>query len=357
MGHTSLIWKPLISVLAVLAFSAQNGALASESPVFPEPVVAVSPIDGSVWMGTPSEGLLRFGRNGKSLRYTAEEGQISSDQILSLVFDTSGVLYILDGSGMLSRYSSVEGFAPVPSFESEVTAVSASADHTFIYITRGEKQYVLSEDGVSEMKPATEETLPVPEEAEPEAPKSSLPAWLLLVLGLVVGFGVAALFLRKRKVEEKKPVAAKPVEKPLAKPEAAPVPAVKVVPSAEPAAGNHPIEQALQNSAFGRQVWDLVVAHLSSPAYGVEEVARDLELSRIHVNRKLKAETGYSPSAVFKFIRMNHASRLLLDGMLSVADVARECGFSSASYFSTAFKDYYSQSPSEFLAEQNHPVQ
>ena len=122
------------------------------------------------------------------------------------------------------------------------------------------------------------------------------------------------------------------------------------MPAAEEASAPLGIEEALKASEFGQKVWDLVIANLSNPAYGVEQVAADLEISRIHVNRKLKAQTGYSPSAVFKFIRMNHASRLLLEGKLTIADVARECGFASASYFSTAFKDYYKQSPSEYVA-------
>ena len=365
MGHTFLIWKPLISVFFVLAIGAQNLTLASELKDFPEPVVAVSPIDGAVWMGTSSEGLLRFGRNGKSLRYTAEDGQLPSDQILSLVFDASGALFILDGSGALTRYSSVDGFASVPSFGSDVKSLSVSPDHTYVYITRGERQFVLSEEGVSEVTPAPEAEVPaVVEESSAAVKKSSLPAWLLFVLGLVVGGGLAALLLRRRKVSEEPLVrpSVQPAVKPLAKPVEAPVrtapvaPAASVAPSVATDPSDQSIEQALQNSSFGRQVWDLVVAHLSSSAYGVEEVARDLDLSRIHVNRKLKAETGYSPSAVFKFIRMNHASKLLLEGNHSVADVARDCGFSSASYFSTAFKEYYSQSPSEFLAE-NHLAQ
>lgn len=342
-----MIQKPLISALLVLAFSVPVPCGASELQQFPEPVVAVSPTDGSVWMGTSSEGLLRFGRNGRSLRYTAAEGQLPSDEILSLAFDASGTLFILDGSGALTRFSSTEGFSPVPSFGSEVQSLGASADHTYIYITRGGKQYALSGSSVSELPSVSETSGPEPEEAQPAPGKNaSFPAWLLFVLGLALGSAVPFLF--KRRVKKEQPVAPV-VAAPVVKMEN-PAP---VTPSASPEEG---IEQALKNSSFGRQVWDLLVSHLSNPAYGVEEVARDLELSRIHVNRKLKAETGYSPSAVFKFIRMDHASKLLLDGKLSVADVARECGFSSASYFSTAFKEYYSQSPSEFLAESNHPA-
>ena len=89
---------------------------------------------------------------------------------------------------------------------------------------------------------------------------------------------------------------------------------------------------------------------MANPSYGVEEVAADLGITRIHVNRKLKAETGFSPSAVFKAIRMNEAVRLLREGQLSIAEIAQKCGFSTASYFSTAFKDYFSMSPSDFLS-------
>lgn len=113
------------------------------------------------------------------------------------------------------------------------------------------------------------------------------------------------------------------------------------------------LESALLSSEFGHQVYELVSAHLTDPSYGVEEVASDLGITRIHVNRKLKAQTGYSPSAVFKFIRMNLAAKYLVEGKLSMAEIAQRCGFSSASYFSTAFKDYYSVTPSEYIASQS----
>ena len=95
---------------------------------------------------------------------------------------------------------------------------------------------------------------------------------------------------------------------------------------------------------------ELFTAHLSDNSYGVEQIAADLGITRIHVNRKLKAQTGYSPSTVFKTIRMTEASRLILEGKLSISEIAQRCGFSTPSYFSTAFKDYFAQSPSEFLA-------
>lgn len=318
-------WKLVISALLALAFWTQDSCLADD--------FAVSPVDGSVWMTTSSEGLLRFGRNGRSIRYTAEDGQLSSNQISSLAFDASGVLYLLDAEGVLIRYSSTDGFTPVSKAELPV-----SVSEAFF--------------GPSEIE--TPEVSVVPEEPVASGGRS-FPGWLWLVLGALLGVGATLLFTRTRAKERpaELPAPAAPAPAPKPAPVAAPAPVVAATPEDSPELS---IEEALQRSPFGRQVWDLLVAHLSNSAYGVEEVARDLDLSRIHVNRKLKAETGYSPSAVFKFIRMNHASSLLQEGRLSIAEIAQACGFASASYFSTAFKDYYHQSPSEFLSQHNQPA-
>ena len=108
-------WKLLIPFVLILALQVQDNCFASET----SPVTVVSPTDGSLWMATESDGLLRFGRNGHVLKYDVAAQ--------SLVFDASGTLYILDDSGALTRYTSIEGFSAVPSFESGVGALSESA--------------------------------------------------------------------------------------------------------------------------------------------------------------------------------------------------------------------------------------
>lgn len=109
------------------------------------------------------------------------------------------------------------------------------------------------------------------------------------------------------------------------------------------------LKEKLNASDFGKKVLALTEESLTDPNFGVEQISEKLGISRIHVNRKLKAETGYSPSFVIKAIRMDKARGFLSDGSHSVTQVAATCGFSSASYFSTAFKEYYGISPSEYL--------
>jgi len=106
----------------------------------------------------------------------------------------------------------------------------------------------------------------------------------------------------------------------------------------------------LKASDFGTELLKLIETNMENPDFGVEEIADLMGLSRIHVNRKLKQETGFSPSYVLKTIRMNQATHLLTDGEHTIAEVGTICGFASASYFSTAFKDYYGMTPSEYLS-------
>ena len=373
-----LNWKPLILLLSFLAVLAWGGAVASaqtDEVSSSSPVMAVSPEDGSLWMAAPGDGLYRLGRNGRILHYSVGSGHLKNDTIVSLAFDASATLYILDAAGQLTRYSSIEGFSSVPSIDGGIGSLSESAG--IPYIIKDSLLYSLSGDA-----PELVRTLPfsisapsLPEfeyETEPdqesdsvseEKKGSALSSLLWIALGLCLGLILGFLLFRKRKdekvleVDTPTPVVVAPVQKvePVVQKNETPVAEAEPVLEEEISAAKEEsaplgIEEALKASEFGQKVWDLVIANLSNPAYGVEQVAADLEISRIHVNRKLKAQTGYSPSAVFKFIRMNHASRLLLEGKLTIADVARECGFASASYFSTAFKDYYKQSPSEYVA-------
>lgn len=469
-----MLFKRLISaVLSVVVmtsaelFAAQNVELSSV------PVSAVSSQDGSLWLGTRGQGLLRLGRNGRAIQYNAAQGQLGSDTVLALAFDQAGILYVLDDSGRLSTYSAVGGFSVPEGFASAVEAVSASSDSKRVYVVCNRTLYAFengaatklaqlpapvnslvpgeagtvwaigeggswhySADALTEgatgavtsgssMQPIEVEfgqpakPSPEPRRSASESPRrqgSSMSAlWLILCLaaGLCAGFLLSRLLFRKKepvadveaitpdpilaKVEKKlasrteiqpapeavpevtpeaAPEKAAPELESAAAPEvfpelfpelaAKPAPAalgqdpVKAVtqkkvsfaaPNADTAKpGAEQIQQALQQSDFGRKLLELVIRNMANPSYGVEEVAADLGITRIHVNRKLKAETGFSPSAVFKAIRMNEAVRLLREGQLSIAEIAQKCGFSTASYFSTAFKDYFSLSPSDFLS-------
>lgn len=373
----------LLSFLAVLA---QSGAVASaqtDEVSSSSTVMAVSPEDGSLWMAAPGDGLYRLGRNGRILHYSVGSGHLKNDTIVSLAFDASATLYILDAAGQLTRYSSIEGFSSVPSIDGGIGSLSESAGIPYIIkdsllysISSGVPEFVRTlpfsiSSGVLPELECEEEVQPDSSSDKEESSGFKLwPVIIALLAGLCLGAVLARLIAAGKKtpsapkeelipqkpyVQTKPAVQAPVVQKPVVQesvvPESPVLEPVEAVPSSMPT--DNDIVAALQASEFGRQVLEHVSAHLSDSGYGVEQIAADLGITRIHVNRKLKAETGYSPSTVFKTIRMTEARKLLLEGQYPVSEIATRCGFSTASYFSTAFKDFFGQSPSEFLISQN----
>ena len=64
--------------------------------------IAKSPSDGSVWIGTEGDGILRIGRNGKRIRYSSEDNGLLSDEIREMCFVSPSRLYILYKDGSMS---------------------------------------------------------------------------------------------------------------------------------------------------------------------------------------------------------------------------------------------------------------
>jgi AraC-like DNA-binding protein len=79
-----------------------------------------------------------------------------------------------------------------------------------------------------------------------------------------------------------------------------------------------------------------------------------LGVSRTQLYRKVKALLGTGVTEYIQTVRLTKARQLLLQEGSTVADVAYQTGFSSPSYFSTAFKGKYQVSPSEFKALHTH---
>ena len=97
------------------------------------------------------------------------------------------------------------------------------------------------------------------------------------------------------------------------------------------------------------RIIESVQAHLDDPEYGVATLCADVGISRVHLNRKLKAFGKDSPGVLIKTFRMKQAAYLLANNKVNVSEVAYRVGFSSHSYFSNAFREYFGMSPREFV--------
>lgn len=93
----------------------------------------------------------------------------------------------------------------------------------------------------------------------------------------------------------------------------------------------------------------LVTENLANPDFTINQLCREVALSRTLFYEKLKALTGQAPTEFIKLLRMTEAANLLKQ-QIPVQEVALLVGFTDAKYFSTAFKKHYGVSPSKFLS-------
>jgi YesN/AraC family two-component response regulator len=88
--------------------------------------------------------------------------------------------------------------------------------------------------------------------------------------------------------------------------------------------------------------------HLSEPDFSIEELAREVGMSRQHLNRKIHALTNLSTIDFTRTLRLQKAARLLKNASGSVSEIAFKVGFNNLSYFSKAFHKHFGKLPSEF---------
>ncbi|MCE7002282.1 AraC family transcriptional regulator [Kibdelosporangium philippinense] len=80
----------------------------------------------------------------------------------------------------------------------------------------------------------------------------------------------------------------------------------------------------------------------------VNDIAAVATLTHFHFLRLFKDATGETPHRYLNNVRLDHARRYLERGDLSMADIAKLCGFTSASRFATVFRRELGMSPSVY---------
>ena len=100
-------------------------------------------------------------------------------------------------------------------------------------------------------------------------------------------------------------------------------------------------------SLFITRFKDVVEARLADSALSVEDLASDMNISRVQLYRKVKALTGSSPVELLRTARLNRGYQMLLTTDKTISEVAYAVGFTAPSYFTKCFKDEFGVSPSE----------
>ncbi len=98
------------------------------------------------------------------------------------------------------------------------------------------------------------------------------------------------------------------------------------------------------------RIMDYIEAHLGDPL-DLETLAREAAFSPFHFHRIF---SSIAREPLYQFIlrhRLSKAALLMYDSKKSLTTIALECGFSSSSAFSRAFKEKFGIAPSEYRKE------
>ncbi len=102
---------------------------------------------------------------------------------------------------------------------------------------------------------------------------------------------------------------------------------------------------------FLKKTREIIEKQLSDPDFSVEELGREIALSRMQLFRKIKSLTDQSPSEYIRNLRLKRAAQLIKSDYGNLAEITYEVGFNHPSYFAKCFRELYGVAPSEYARE------
>lgn len=88
--------------------------------------------------------------------------------------------------------------------------------------------------------------------------------------------------------------------------------------------------------------------NISRSELSVEELSSELNMSRVHLYKKMLSITGKTPVEFIRIIRLKRAAQFLRESQQTVSEIAYNTGFSNPKYFRKYFKEEFGVLPSEY---------
>jgi len=109
------------------------------------------------------------------------------------------------------------------------------------------------------------------------------------------------------------------------------------------------LKTSSRDEKFLSKIIQLVEDNLLDCEFKIENLVREVGMSRSMLYRKLQELTGQSPHEFISSIRFKNAARFLLSGEHTISEVAYMVGFNDPRYFSRSFRQTFNQTPSEYI--------
>lgn len=109
-----------------------------------------------------------------------------------------------------------------------------------------------------------------------------------------------------------------------------------------------PVEITPLDEQFINKAKKYVEDNVSRSDLSVEELSRELGMSRVHLYKKILKLTGKTPTEFIRILRLKLAAQYLRESQLNISEIAYKLGFNNPKYFSRYFQEEYGMTPSEY---------
>ena len=99
---------------------------------------------------------------------------------------------------------------------------------------------------------------------------------------------------------------------------------------------------------FVEKAISIVEENIGDPEFLVEDLCKDMGMSRVYFYKKILALTNKNPSELIRLIRLKRAADLLKKSQMFVNEIAFQVGFNDPKYFRKYFKEEFGITPSEY---------
>jgi len=102
-----------------------------------------------------------------------------------------------------------------------------------------------------------------------------------------------------------------------------------------------------QDQLFLRKLGEIVEYNIAREDFDVEQLAREANMSRSAIHRRLSKLGKLNASHFIREIRLQKSREMLHNGFATASEVAYRVGFGSPAYFSKCYHEYYGYPPGE----------
>ncbi|GAA4317483.1 two-component regulator propeller domain-containing protein [Mucilaginibacter gynuensis] len=93
----------------------------------------------------------------------------------------------------------------------------------------------------------------------------------------------------------------------------------------------------------------IIENRLDDDDFTIDELAKEINMSRSNLFKKIKAVSSLSPNIFVKYVRLRHAAELFINTTHNVNEVAAIVGFKDIKYFRAQFFQLFGLNPSDYI--------